>query len=78
MNIVEYLLALEDGERVIETSRNCFYGRCGTVYHNKDGSPCVLWDKKQNEEGHMGTGVGEGIRRIKEVLANFDLTLPAQ
>jgi hypothetical protein len=77
MEIKEYLLSLKDGERVIETTLSALYGRCGTVYHNKDNSPCVQWDKKSGEDGHMGTGVTEGTRRVSEVIKRIDVvTLP--
>lgn len=68
MTIKEYLLSLKDGERVIETEKTCFYGRCGTVYHNAEGSVCVMWDKQQGEDGHMGTSVTGGSRRVSQVI----------
>lgn len=65
--LVTYLKGLQPGERVIETERSCLFGQEGTVYHNKDGGICVLWDKKPGEDGQMGTSVTGGSRRVSEV-----------
>ena len=84
MTIREYILSLKDGERMIETTMSCLYGqttmsclygRCGTVYHNKDGYPCIMWDKIHGEEGHMETSVTGGARRITEILNKIDVII---
>lgn len=75
MTIREYILGLKDGERVIETSKSCLYGRCGTVYHSEDGYTCIMWDKIRGEDGHMGTSVTGGARRVSEVLNRVDVDI---
>lgn len=58
----EYLLALKEGERVIETSMGALHGRKGVVYFNSEGSICVKWDLGDGQ--YMGTTVTGGARRL--------------
>lgn len=60
---VEYLRSLKEGERVIELGKSCMTGSLGTVYINKDGVICVMWE---TEEGKMGTSVTHGTRRLND------------
>jgi hypothetical protein len=34
-----------------------------------------MWDKIHGEEGHMGTSVTGGARRITEILNKIDVTI---
>lgn len=67
----EYILSMKDGERVIETGRSALYGKQGTIYHNKDGVTCILWDYDHNSipPGQMGTSFTGGARRIEATPA---------
>ncbi len=67
--VVAYIRSLQVGERVMETSESALFGRCGTVYLSETyNSICVMWDKLQGEEGHMGTSCTEGARRVTDLL----------
>lgn len=68
-----YLGKLQPGERVVETGKSCLYQREGTVYISSSGGGlCVLWDKKADEEGQMGTSVTYGARRLNETHLKFE------
>lgn len=61
-----YILSMEDGQRVQEFGISVLQGRKGTVYRNTGGHVCIMWDKLEGEEGQMGTTFTGGARRIKE------------
>jgi hypothetical protein len=68
MTLRDYILGFKDGERVIETSLSALHGRMGTIYHNKDGGVCIMWDEcqRQRPPGKMGTSFTGGARRLNE------------
>lgn len=63
--VLAYLQSLKVGERVIETTHSCMFGKRGTVYESKSGGgTCVAWELP---EGIMGTSVTWGTRRLSDV-----------
>jgi hypothetical protein len=63
-DLVAYLRALKEGDRVIETGRSGLHALQGTVYL-KDG-PCVRWDEMEGQKGRMGTSATGGTRLISD------------
>ena len=67
-DMIKYLSKLKEGDRVIETD-GCMRGRAGTVYISENGGgKCVMWDKRDDEEGQMGTSVTGGTRLLEDML----------
>jgi len=62
--IVDYLMSLKHGERVIEMGQCCTKGFEGTVYIKK-GYPFVQWDAQKDMQT-FGTSATSGTRRISD------------
>ena len=75
MTFKDYVTLLKKGNRVIETGNNCMHGRCGTIYLNKSGDVCVMWDKAIDEDGYMGTSVTAGTRLLCDVRMSCLITI---